>query len=103
MPRPTKHMGRALRGDRYASAWIFLNGGADSECQVLDVSLHGAKLVAREPSEVPARFELAFLQNGQKRRICEVMWRRGKMLGIKFVIEALPSLADPANPFSDSR
>ena len=103
MPKPTKHLVREVRRARYVSAWIVLNGRADSECQVLDVSLHGAKLVAREPSEVPARFELAFLQNGQKRRICEVMWRRGKMLGIKFVTEALPSLADPANPFSDSR
>ena len=69
---------------RHFSAWILLNGGTDRECQVMDISSHGAKVVVQIPSDVPARFELSFLQNDRKRRICEVIWRRGKMLGVKF-------------------
>jgi hypothetical protein len=40
---------------------------------------------ARTVHDIPARFELAFVQGEQKRQSCEVVWRRGKMLGIKFV------------------
>ena len=50
----------------------------------MDISQNGAKVMAPVPSEVPARFEIAFFQNSQKRQVCEVVWRRGKMLGVKF-------------------
>jgi hypothetical protein len=66
-------------------SWMVFNGRADMECQVLDISPHGAKVVARIPSEVPTRFELAFFNDERKRRVCEVIWRRGKMLGVKFM------------------
>jgi hypothetical protein len=33
---------------------------------------------------VPDRFELAFSEGGQH-RVCEVVWRRAKMLGVKFI------------------
>jgi hypothetical protein len=42
-------------------------------------------MAVQAPSEVPARFELAIFQNDKKRRVCEVTWRRGKVLGVKFV------------------
>jgi PilZ domain len=60
-------------------------GRTDQECRVLDISRNGAKVVTEMPSEVPVRFELAFFQSDQKRRACEVIWRRGKMLGVKFL------------------
>jgi hypothetical protein len=53
-------------------------------CQVLDISQQGAKVVVRTPSAVPDRFELAFFQGGQS-RVCEVIWRRSKMLGVRFI------------------
>jgi hypothetical protein len=84
MQKPTKHFVREVRRARHLSAWIVLNRGTDRECQVMDISSHGAKVVVQIPSDVPARFELSFLQNDKKRRICEVIWRRGKMLGVKF-------------------
>jgi hypothetical protein len=43
------------------------------------------KIAVQAPSQVPARFELAIFQNDEKRRVCEVAWRRGKVLGVKFV------------------
>ena len=85
MSKPTKRFGREVRRVRYLSAWLFVNGQADRECHILDVSARGAKIVVSIPSEIPARFELAIFQNDEKRRVCEVAWRRGKMLGVKFV------------------
>jgi hypothetical protein len=32
---------------------------------------------------IPSRFELAFAHG--ERRPCEVVWRRGRMLGVKFI------------------
>jgi PilZ domain len=61
----------------------------------MDISSHGAKVVVQIPSDVPARFELSFLQNDRKRRICEVIWRRGKMLGVKFTAVSAAKTKEP--------
>jgi PilZ domain len=81
----TKHFEREVRRVRYTSAWIVLTGQADQECQVMDISKNGAKIVVQIPSHVPQWFELAFLHDSTKRRTCEVIWRRGKMIGVQFV------------------
>jgi hypothetical protein len=76
------------RSDRTAppaTAWILINGRADRECSLLDVSPAGAKIVVQDALGIPDRFELALFRALDKRRKCEVMWRRGKMLGIKFL------------------
>jgi len=78
-----KHFKREVRRARHFSAWINVNGRTASECQVLDISNHGAKVVVEIPSAVPDNFELAFFQGGQK-RACTVIWRRIKMVGVKF-------------------
>jgi PilZ domain len=75
---------REVRRTRHKSAWIVINGSATSECQVLDISKDGAKVVVEVSSSVPDRFALMFFQGGQN-RACEVIWRRAKMLGVKFV------------------
>jgi hypothetical protein len=78
-----KHLEREVRRARHFSAWINVNGRAGSECQVLDISNHGAKVVVEIRSAVPDHFELAFFQGGQK-RACTVIWRRIKTVGVKF-------------------
>jgi hypothetical protein len=70
---------------RQQLAWIALNGVATTECQIMDISKIGAKIVPSGTSVVPARFELAFVESDRKRKACEVIWRRGRMLGIKFI------------------
>jgi hypothetical protein len=75
---------REVRRARHLSAWIKVEGRARCECQVLDISKHGAKVIVALPSAVPDRFELAFFQ-GDQNRVCEVVWRRAKMLGVKFI------------------
>jgi hypothetical protein len=79
-----KHFEREVRRSRHLSASINVEGRAHCECQVLDISTHGAKVVAGTPSAVPDRFELAFFEGGQS-RVCEVVWRRAKLLGVKFI------------------
>jgi hypothetical protein len=85
MSKPTKRFEREVRRVRYLAARLFVKGQPDRECHILDVSTHGAKITVQAPSQVPARFELAIFQNDEKRRLCKVAWRRGKMLGVKFV------------------
>jgi hypothetical protein len=72
-----KHFDREVRRARnHLSASIKVEG--------LDISKHGAKIVAGTPSVVPDHFELTFFEDGQS-RVCEVVWRRTKMLGVKFI------------------
>ena len=68
---------------RRQSAWITLNGETTTDCTVMDISKKGAKIVPDGLSAVPDRFDLVL--GDQKRQACEVIWRRGRMLGIKFV------------------
>ncbi len=80
-----KRFEREVRRARHLSAWINVRGRAHCECQVLDISKRGAKLFVELSSAVPDRFELAFFQGGQS-RICEVVWRRAKLLGVKLIL-----------------
>jgi hypothetical protein len=85
MPKSKKRVKREVRRVRHTSAWVLSQGRTDRECRVMDISMNGAKVVVETSSEVPMRFELAFSHDGQIRRACEVIWRRGKMLGVKFL------------------
>jgi hypothetical protein len=85
MRTPSKHIKREARRARHLSAWIVQAGREDRECQVMDISKSGAKITTAVPSEVPDRFELAFTQGDDERRVCDVVWRRGKVIGVQFV------------------
>ena len=85
MRTPTKHLEREVRRVRRVSAWIVLTGQANQECDVMDISKTGAKIPVQSPSHLPQRFELAFLRDSTKRRACNVIWRRGQMIGVQFV------------------
>ena len=66
--------------------WITLEGGfAARQCVVQDLSTTGAKLTIDDPNTLPAKLRLAFSRDARTGRNCEVVWRRGKTLGIKFV------------------
>jgi hypothetical protein len=83
--KPNAKKREARRMIRRQSAWITLNGEAASECLIMDISKKGAKIVPDGSSVVPTRFELAFASKDHKRQACEVVWRRGRMVGIKFI------------------
>jgi hypothetical protein len=61
-------------------------GSKQCECTVLDVSPGGAKIMTDADIDVNDRFGLAMVASHAKRQPCEVVWRRGKTYGIKFLM-----------------
>jgi hypothetical protein len=71
---------------RKKPAWITVdNGMTKRECLVLDVSPGGARIATDDAMDVRDTFELALVPDHPKRELCEVVWRRGKTYGIKFL------------------
>ena len=73
---------RQIRRMRRHSAWIYDDGRR--ECLVKDISLGGLSILIDGKKEISEQFELSFALNSPK-RTCQVIWRHGKMIGIKFV------------------
>jgi hypothetical protein len=77
---------REARRSVRQSGWITLDGGfAARPCNVLDLSTAGARIVVDDTDALPKRLRLAFSRDARTGRMCEVVWRRGKTLGVKFV------------------
>ena len=78
---------RDVRRSVQQAGWITLEGGfAARPCVVLDLSVSGAKIVLEDPASVTtSRIRLAFARDARTGRPAEVVWRRGKTLGIRFV------------------
>jgi hypothetical protein len=68
-------------------AWITVDSGMTKrECFVLDVSPGGARIMADDAMDVRDSFELALVPDHPKKLAsCEVVWRRGKTYGVKFL------------------
>jgi hypothetical protein len=54
------------------------------ECEILDVSNSGACLEVGALA-VPELFGLAFTAKGEVLRVCSLVWRRGEVIGARFV------------------
>jgi hypothetical protein len=77
---------REARKSVRQSGWITLDGGfAARPCIVLDLSSAGAKITVDDPQAVTAKVRLALSRDTRTGRPCQVVWRRGKTIGIKFV------------------
>lgn len=78
---------RDVRRSVQQAGWITLEGGfAARQCDVLDLSATGAKVVLDDPGSVTtSKIRLAFARDARTGRDCEVVWRRGKTLGIRFL------------------
>jgi hypothetical protein len=77
---------REVRKSLHQPGWITLEGGfAARPCVVRDLSTSGAKITIDDPNSLPAKLRLAFSRDARTGRSCEVVWRRGKVVGIKFV------------------
>ena len=72
------------------------NGATEYECQVLDLSSGGARIATDDVMDVRDRFELTLVKGHHKRDLCEVVWRRGRTYGVKFVT-LLPVVIEQAN------
>ena len=77
---------REVRKSLSQPGWITLEGGfAARPCVVHDMSATGAKVTIEDSNSLPARLRLAFSRDARTGRPCEVVWRRGKSVGVKFV------------------
>jgi hypothetical protein len=77
---------REARKSLQRPGWITLEGGfAARRCVVRDMSTTGAKITIEDPNTLPAKLRLAFARDARTGRACEVVWRRGKSFGIRFV------------------
>jgi hypothetical protein len=77
---------RETRKSLSQPGWITLEGGfAARQCVVRDLSTTGAKVTIDDPNTLPAKLRLAFSRDARTGRRCEVVWRRGKSVGVKFV------------------
>ena len=77
---------REARKSLHQPGWITLEGGfAARQCVVQAMSSTGAKVTIDDPNTLPARLRLAFARDARTGRNCEVVWRRGKSFGVKFV------------------
>jgi PilZ domain len=77
---------REVRKSLRQPGWITFEGGfAARQCVVQDISTTGAKITIDDPNVLPARLRLAFARDARTGRNCEVVWRRGKSVGVKFV------------------
>lgn len=80
-------------------AWITFDDDITvHECHILDVSSGGARIATDDAMEVRDRFELTLVPGHHKRELCEVVWRRGRTYGVKFLAapaEVTPTANDP--------
>ena len=77
---------REVRKSLRQPGWITLDGGfAARPCVVQNMSSTGAKITIDDPNMLPAKLRLAFTRDARTGRPCEVVWRRGKSVGVKFV------------------
>ena len=80
-----KQRRQQVRRRRRQSAWIkFAGETADRKCWVEDVSQSGAKITGEIVAQVGSQFGIALVPRAPKRQ-CEVVWREGNTLGIKFL------------------
>ena len=67
-------------------AWMTVdNGMTKRECFVLDVAPGGAKIMTDAAINVRDNFVMAVMPERPKRQSCEVVWRRGRTYGVKFL------------------
>ena len=82
---PKQPRKRETRKSVQHAAWIVLEGGfAARPCTVLDLSDNGAKIRTDDPRSVNSKLKLSFSRDGRKGQSCEVAWRRGQTMGLKF-------------------
>jgi hypothetical protein len=84
---------KAKRTPRRQAAWIVLDGGcAQYPCVLWDISEAGARIAAAHGSALPDIFGLFLTKDGKSRRFCQVVWRRGGLLGVRFVDDAVANI-----------
>jgi len=84
---------KARRAHRRQAAWVVLDGGtAKIPCVLWDISEGGARIAAAHGGALPDVFGLFLNKDGKSRRYCQVVWRRGGQIGVRFVDESVADI-----------
>ena len=75
---------REVRRRRRQSAWVKLRG-RQIECRLTDLSQGGAQIVVDRDTELPDRFAISLVPKVSDKKSCEVIWRKGNVMGLKFI------------------
>jgi hypothetical protein len=90
---PRREQRKAKRTHRRQAAWVVLDGGtAKVACVLWDISEGGARIAAAHGNALPDVFGLFLSKDGRSRRYCQVVWRRGTQLGVRFVDESVADI-----------
>jgi hypothetical protein len=66
-------------------AWVSTGKAAPPiDCMVFDISDSGARLELKPECDLPSAFILMFTANGKASRLCDVVWRDGSLIGVRF-------------------
>ena len=77
---------REARKSLQQPGWITLEGGfAVRPCVIRDMSSSGAKITIDDPNTLPGKLRLAFSRDARTGHKCQVVWRRGRSAGLKFL------------------
>jgi hypothetical protein len=88
-----------MAGENRASRRRLINHGARiaaldgtklQSCRIIDISGTGARLGVLQPEALPDQFLLLLSHDGKLHRICSVVWRRDKAIGVQFIIDRKP-------------
>jgi hypothetical protein len=61
-----------------------MEGWPIGECSTLDISESGAKIMLPVTGDLPPEFFLALSRDGRVRRRCQLKWRDGDKIGVRF-------------------
>lgn len=103
MPQIKQQPRRFVRRIWQYPSWITIeNDIRRHECQVVDVSANGTKLVADIDAPIGSKFRLSVVPHAVVGRECEVVWRKGRMISVKFSAEVRtsPNELRPVNQVS---
>jgi hypothetical protein len=79
---------RSRRRALHFPAWVSLETKELVPCQIGDIADRGARLAFgddADPAALPDAFVLLFSPGGHPRRLCQVVWREDRQVGVKFV------------------
>src|SRR5512140_656164 len=66
------------------SAWIAIAPNKMHGCVLSDISETGARIDVEDSKIFPDRFPMFLSRNGRARRVCTVVWRKPKQIGVTF-------------------
>ena len=76
---------RSTRKSVQHPVWLIFEGSfAARPCTILDMSDSGAGIEVSDAGAFPPKLRLAFSRDVRTGRPCEVVWQRGRTIGVKF-------------------